>query len=244
MIDWTSAQRRLAERGYYALDIDGRPGRGTYAGVFGFAAGRKPDATLLAIGAAATKVLPAHKIDATAERLGEFVAQTCNETGGFRVFEENLKYSVSAIRKAWPHRFPTDAAAQPFAWDPRDTDREDMALAARVYGQRMGNLPRHLDDDNEEDGWQFRGRGMLQLTGRANYAEFGRLAGLPLVQHPELAADPADSLKIAAIFWTRGKVNAAIDRGDFREARRITNGGAIGLEHVAELRSRILTILH
>ncbi|MES2494653.1 MAG: hypothetical protein V4618_00935 [Pseudomonadota bacterium] len=243
MIDWDVAQQRLKARGYYTLPVDGRAGRGTYAGVFGFAAGRKPDDVMFAIGAAAAKDLGPHGLDATPARLAEFVAQTCNETGGFRLFEENLKYSVAAIRKAWPGRFATDEAARTYAWDPRDADREDMALAAKVYGQRMGNLPAHLDDDQQGDGWQYRGRGMLQLTGRANYADYGELTGLPLVRHPELAADPADSLKIACAFWSRGRVNAAVDRGDFRLARRITNGGAIGLEHVAELRARILSIL-
>jgi putative chitinase len=243
MIDWKVAQTRLAARGYAPGPADGKPGPRTFTALFAYVAGRQPDAAIAAIGAAAPMVLAAHGLDASAPRLGEFIAQTCNETGGYRLFEENLKYGVKAIRSCWPSRFPTDAAAAPFAWNPADADREDMALAARAYGQRMGNLPPALDTDDEEDGWQYRGRGMLQLTGRANYAKYGKLTGLPLLDHPELAADPADSLPIAAHFWTEGKVNAPIDRGDFREARRITNGGAIGLNHVAELRRRALLVL-
>jgi len=243
MIDWTNVQRRLGDRGFVPGAIDGRPGPRTYTALFAFAANRQADPVLAAIGASAAKHLPVYGIDRTPPRLGEFVAQTCNETGGYRLFEENLKYSAKAIRACWPARFPTEAAAAPYAWNPRDADREDMALAARTYGERMGNLPRALDDDDQEDGWQYRGRGMLQLTGRANYRAFGRLTGLPLEEHPELAADPADSLLIACAFWLKGKVNAAVDAGDFAKARKITNGGAIGLGHVAELRARILSIL-
>jgi putative chitinase len=244
MIDFKIPQTRLAERGFACGAVDGIAGPKTYTALFAFAAGRQPDKAVLgAIGASAADHLPDFGIPASPERLAEFIAQTCNETGGYKLFEENLKYSVATIRRCWPNRFPTDASAAAFAWDPKDADREDMALAARTYGQRMGNLPANLDTDNEEDGWQYRGRGMLQLTGRANYTRFGKITGLPLVEHPELAADPSDSLVIACAFWSTGDVNAAIDRGDFTEARRITNGGRIGLEHVAELRNHILEVL-
>jgi putative chitinase len=242
MINWALAQTRLAAAGFACGVADGRAGPNTYAALFAFAAVRPRDGVINAIGASAAKAFPVYGLDLSAPRLSEIVAQTCNETGGYRLFEENLKYSVKAIRACWPNRFPTDAAAAPFAWDPADADREDMALAARAYGQRMGNLPATLDTDDQEDGWQYRGRGMLQLTGRANYSLFGGLTGLPLIEHPELAADPADSLLIACAFWKRGNVNAAVDRGDFTEARRITNGGAIGLANVATIRNRILEI--
>jgi putative chitinase len=83
----------------------------------------------------------------------------------------------------------------------------------------------------------------LQLTGRAAYKRFGDLTGLPLEGNPSLAADPADSIVIALAFFKDRGVNAAIDRGDFREARRLTNGGSIGLENVAALRAKALEAL-
>ena len=84
---------------------------------------------------------------------------------------------------------------------------------------------------------------MLQLTGRDQYATFGKLLTLPLLDQPDLAADPADSLVIAREFWWRAGVNACVDRGDFVAARRATNGGTIGLVDVAARRMRLMGLL-
>ena len=183
---------------------------------------------------------PAYGQDKTKARIAEFVAQIANETGGFSKFEENLHYSARRLMQVWPKRFPTLASALPCAWDPSDPDREDVALANVVYGRRGGN---ELNGVNDNDGWKYRGRGALQLTFYANYKLYGDALGIPLVDHPELAADPANSVWIALEFFKKGKVNAAIDRGNFREARRITNGAAIGLEEVARLRGIALRVL-
>jgi putative chitinase len=113
-----------------------------------------------------------------------------------------------------------------------------VEIASRAYGGRMGNAPYP-----SRDGYTYRGRGMLQLTGRGNYELFGKAVGLPLLTEPDLAADPADSLVIAREFWRRNNVNDAIDRGDFRRARIITNGGTIGIEAVAARRARLLKVL-
>jgi putative chitinase len=169
--------------------------------------------------------------DASKPRIAEFVAQIANETGGFTRFEENLNYSAKRLTEVWPSRFPTIAAATPYARNPE-------ALANRTYGSRGGNR-----GEASGDGWRYRGRGALQLTFRDNYRLYGELTGLPLEERPELAADPTDSVLIALAFFKRGKVNDAIDRGDFREARRITNGAALGLKEVALLRAIALQAL-
>jgi putative chitinase len=164
--------------------------------------------------------------DATPQRLAEFIAQIANETGGFSRWEENLNYSAERLTQVWPNRYPNVAAAQPYARNPEK-------LANHTYQGRMGNT-------QSGDGWRFKGRGALQLTGRSNYTRFGDLIGMPLVAAPELAADPYYSTIIALEFFKQGKVNDAIDRGDFVMARKITNGGSIGLAEVARLRAKVL----
>lgn len=173
---------------------------------------------------------PAYGQDSTKPRIAEFVAQIANETGGFTKFEENLNYRAERIVQVWPSRVPTLAAAAPLAHNPE-------ALANVVYNRpKEGNT-------QPGDGWRYRGRGALQLTFRNNYRRFGQALGMDLENNPELAADPAVSVQIALEFFKAGNVNAAIDRGDFREARRITNGGAVGLENVAALRAKALEAL-
>lgn len=173
---------------------------------------------------------PAYGQDRTKPRIAEFVAQIANETGGFRVFNENLNYSAARMRQVWPNRIRTDAEAARLAHNPE-------AIANVVYQRAsMGNT-------QPGDGWRYRGRGALQLTFRNNYRQFGQRLGIDLEGNPDLAADPAVSVQIALEFFKVGNVNAAIDRGDFREARRITNGAALGLEEVARLRQKALGVL-
>ena len=206
----------------------------------------KPDAIISALGNAAAAWLRGDPIADTPQRLAEFIAQCGNETGGFVRFEENLNYSAQGLAETWPTRYAINSAPKVKAPNARAIAlaRKPEAIANDTYALRMGNLDGAHDTDNHPDGWQYRGRGMLQLTGRANYAAFGKLLGLPLITEPDLAADPADSLVIAREFWRAGNVNAAIDRGDFLKARQITNGkDAIGLSAVAARRARMLQVL-
>tara|TARA_Y100001951_G_scaffold88698_2_gene80471 strand:- start:9375 stop:10112 length:738 start_codon:yes stop_codon:yes gene_type:complete len=190
------------------------------------AAGRPMDDTMRKVAKALEDKAADYGQDATMPRLAEFIAQIANETGGFRRWSENLNYSAKRMTQVWPGRFPTIASAQPY-------ERNPEALANKTYGGRMGNT-------QPGDGWKYRGRGALQLTGRNNYTLYGRLTGVDLVNKPELAEDPYYSTIIAMEFFKQGKVNNAVDRGDFREARRITNGGSIGLEEVGALRRKVL----
>jgi cytochrome d ubiquinol oxidase subunit II len=95
-------------------------------------------------------------------RAAAFAATIAHESGGGRILEENMRYSTRRLMEIWPRRFPTVEAARPFAWDPSDPDREDIALANHVYGARMGNQHNGTADD---DGWERRGRGLIGLTG-------------------------------------------------------------------------------
>jgi putative chitinase len=209
-------------------------------------AARRVDDNIRSIASALAQHAPAYGQDKTPERVAEFVAQIAHETGGFTRFEENLRYSARRLMQVWPKRFPTLASALPYAWDPSDPDREDQALANKTYGGRMGN---ERDGTGDDDGWDYRGRGPLQLTGLDQYAAAGEALGLPLVEQPSLAADPAVGTLIALHFFKQNGVNAYIDRGDFRAARGITNAGdpnfvhPHGLEEVAKLRRKALEVL-
>lgn len=184
---------------------------------------------------------PAYGQDATKARIAEFMAQIANETGGFRVFEENLNYSAQRLSQVWPRRFPRNPlggqlSAAAVAHKPEQ-------IANIVYARpKEGNT-------QPGDGWRYRGRGALQLTFRNNYRRFGQLLGIDLEGNPDLAADPATSVLIALAFFKAGNVNRYIDAGNFKAARGITNAGdpnypnPIGLADVAKLRAKAMEAL-
>ncbi len=139
--------------------------------------------------------------------------------------EENLSYRASRICEVWPSRFPTLAAAQACAFNP-------VELGNRVYSGRMGN--------GDGEGFKFRGRGLIQLTGKANYIAYGRLAGFDLVSNPDALLQYGVSSLVAGAFWSSHGLNAYADRGDVRGATRLINGGAIGLDDRERLYQRAL----
>lgn len=157
----------------------------------------------------------------TALRVAHFITQIAVETGGLRAIEENLRYSASRLVEIWPKRFPTTAAAKPFAYDPSDPDREDVALADKVYGQRLGN---QKNGTNDHDGWEYRGSGMLMTTGRDNYAELGFEA------NPDALRDPRTAFLTAVREWAKRGCNELADRDDVVAVRKAINGGTIGLD--------------
>lgn len=160
-----------------------------------------------------------------ADRIAAFIAQLAHESGGFRRLSENLTYTSAArICAVWPKRFADEDSAQPFVRNPE-------ALANRVYANRLGN-----GTAGSGDGWRYRGRGLLQITGRANYDEAGRALGLALLQEPDRLLEPVNAARSAAWFWqTRGLNALADDRsdddddGDFVSITKIINGGTTGL---------------
>ncbi|MBS0602893.1 MAG: glycoside hydrolase family 19 protein [Proteobacteria bacterium] len=160
-----------------------------------------------------------------ADRIAAFIAQLAHESGGFRRLSENLTYTSAArICAVWPKRFADEDSARPFVRNPE-------ALANRVYANRLGN-----GTAGSGDGWRYRGRGLLQITGRANYDEAGRALGLALLQEPDRLLEPVNAARSAAWFWqTRGLNALADDRsdddddGDFVSITKIINGGTTGL---------------
>jgi putative chitinase len=167
---------------------------------------------------ALTAPLAAAGIDANERRMAAFLANALHETGGFARLVENLSYSAERLVRVWPTRFPDIAAAQPFA-------RQPEALAERVYGGRMGNI-------HPGDGWRWRGRGLLQTTGRDNYARLALASGRALDDLPTWLETPEGAAESAARFWVWRGCNAQADAGALDEARRMINGGLIGMADV------------
>jgi putative chitinase len=222
-INWKLAQLSMG------VTPDGVPGRRTYAALFEHMAPKASPTILASLGNAAAIHFPKYGAAENAARLADFLAQTCNESGGYSRFEENLHYTAARLTAVWPNRFPTVADAEPFALNP-------MALANNVYGGRMGNTA-------PDDGYRYRGRGLLQLTGRGNYEGTDRRLGIGLDINPDLAAVPALSLLIALDFYTTNNVWSVLDAGHPTEARKITNGGTVGLDNVNILRARAMEII-
>lgn len=147
-----------------------------------------------------------------------FLAQIAHETRGFRALRENLRYSPGRLREVFPRRFESLADAQAVA------DHGADAIAERIYGdrQQLGNV-------QPGDGARYIGRGYVHLTGRSNYTAAGEALGLDLVNHPELAEQPANAARIAVWFWQRNQIGRPARRGDLRETTRLVNGGYNGL---------------
>jgi putative chitinase len=169
----------------------------------------------------------------TRVRLAHFAAQLGHESGGFVRVEENLRYSPERIRAVWPDRFATNATAEPYARNPE-------ALANLVYSGRMGNGP-----IASGDGWTYRGRGLIQLTGRSNYRAAGAALGLALEADPDQARSPWNAALIAGWFWSMRKINADADEGaaGLAGVTKKINGGLHGIEERRQRFERALAAL-
>lgn len=154
------------------------------------------------------------------------MASVDNETGGFTRDTENLNYSAKGLMKTFPKYYKTEEAARADANNPE-------AIANKVYGGRMGNK-------DPGDGYKYRGRGNLQLTGKSNYEAMSKKLGVDFVNNPELAADPKYSAQIAVEHWKSSGADKAAAGGDADKARRIVNGGNIGMEHTRDLYNKYL----
>ncbi|MDX0488362.1 hypothetical protein GOC76_30030 [Sinorhizobium medicae] len=149
-------------------------------------------------------------------RIQHFIAQVATETGGLRRIDENLSYRPARLLKVFKSRV-SRADAQRLAHDP-------IATANHVYCYR-----RDLGNGGPNDGWDYRGSGFLQLTGKANFEARGKEVGLPLGANPELARQPREGMMAAAAYWKSKRINAAADKDDLVRVRALVNGGSNGL---------------
>jgi len=138
----------------------------------------------------------------TVPRALYFVSLLLHKSNRFTKLTEDLDYTARRIVQVWPKMFPNTEAAAPYVGDPK-------ALANKVYGTRLGN-------STPGDGWKFRGRGPLQITGRTNYTVLAKLTQLPLLYTPEMVLDTQLAIPVAAAWWNAyQKLNAYADRRDF-----------------------------
>ena len=153
----------------------------------------------------------------TAERQAMFVAQCAHESGGFLVLEESLNYTPQALVKQWPNRF-SPTLAQTLGRTP-ERAASQRQIARIAYGGRMGNAPAPSDD-----GWEYRGRGLIQVTGSDNYTAFFKWLGRK--EEPDALATPELAALSAAWFWQANKLNNWADARNVDIASRVINLGS------------------
>lgn len=154
----------------------------------------------------------------TIQQQASFIGQCSHECGNFKVLQENLNYKAEALMRLWKARFPTLEIANQYAKNPKK-------IANKVYGGRMGNR-----DENSGDGYRFRGRGCIQLTGHANYYHAGQACNMDFVMEPDLVATPMYAAMTAGWFWNTHKLNQYADTGNYVAMTKKINGGTIGLD--------------
>jgi putative chitinase len=153
----------------------------------------------------------------TPKRIAAFLAQCGHESGGFVFVTENLNYSASGLMRVFPKYFPDTATAKQY-------ERNPVKIASRVYANRMGN-----GNENSQEGHAYRGRGILQLTGKDNYFWFGASLNMTPEQASEYLETFEGAAQSACWFWETNKLNRFVDGNDFKGLTKAINGGYIGL---------------
>ncbi len=218
------------------LTADGVVGDGTWNKIMGEnTPPPAPPAPIVPVGGLKLDALKGHVPDAVIQmipdtaakfqintplRLAHFLAQCGHESGGFRVTQENLNYSAKGLMGIFKKYFPTEAIANSY-------QRQPQKIANKVYANRMSN-----GDEGSGDGFKFRGRGYIQLTGRANYTEFGKSIGEDIANNPDIVSGK-HALLSAAWFWSKNGLNKMADGGAsdavVTSITKRVNGGTIGL---------------
>jgi len=166
---------------------------------------------------ALSQLLPDYEIN-TAKRIAAFIAQCAHESGNFVFLTENLNYKAESLLKVFPKYFKDMATAKAY-------EKKPEKIANKIYADRMGN-----GNEASGDGWRYRGRGLIQLTGKTNYTWFA--ASLEI--SPEEAAEYTQTFEGAAQsacwFWETNKINQFADSGDIVTMTKRINGGTIGLD--------------
>ena len=151
-------------------------------------------------------------------RLAAFLSQVGHESQNLSAVVENLNYSAQGLIRTWPKRFPSLALAQPYHRNPEK-------IANKVYANRMQN-----STEQSGDGWRYRGRGLKQLTGKANYKMVSDALGTDFIANPELLEHPVWASVSAAWFWNTNNCHSFADKGDIIGLTRRINGGLNGID--------------
>lgn len=166
----------------------------------------------------------------TRERLAAFLAQTGHESAGYSILEEGLNYSAKSLMATWPKRFPPELAEA--------CSRKPERIANIAYANRLGN-----GDEASGDGWRFRGRGLIQVTGKDNYRACGLALGGDFLSAPSALALPSWAALSAGWYWTTRKLNAIVDGGNYEALTRAINGGTHGHADRVARYERALAVL-
>jgi putative chitinase len=193
------------------------------------------------------KILNYYKGNKDAETCINFIEQALKESGvysdlalvgcvatvrvecgkGFKSLSENLNYRADMLVRMWPRYFPTLAIANEFAFQPEK-------IANRAYGNRMAN-----GNEASGDGWKYRGRGYIQITGKANYIQYGNALGIDLVNNPELAMEPKTAAKVLVSYFKERKCIEACNAKDWLKVRRLINGN-VAMPHGYDLFKQVV----
>lgn len=221
MIDWKKTQAKIAASGK-PIAVDGIIGPNTMKVLVDtITGGNMPREAAKALVTVAGK----YPLDTT-NRLASFIAQCAHESGGFTKLVENLNYSAKGLRGTWVARFPNDAIAAKYARNPE-------MIANKVYADRMGN-----GSEASGDGWKYRGRGYIMLTGKSNYAAFAKWVGISIDEAIVYAATPEGAMMTAMYFWITNKLNNFADKDNIMGQRLAVNGGVIGIVEVKKYYER------
>jgi putative chitinase len=164
------------------------------------------------------------------QRVAAFLAQVGHESGQLRTLVENLNYSADGLMRTWPKRFNLLTATA--------AARKPEQIANIVYASRLGNGPAVTGD-----GWRYRGRGLIQVTGWVNYQACSSALGLDLLTKPELLEQPAYAALSAAWFWSSNGLNELADAGQFEAITRRINGGLNGQPERLKLWAKASAVL-
>lgn len=176
------------------------------------------------------ELLPLYEINNNL-RISNFLAQTCHESNYYLRLEESLNYSVHGLSATWSSRFPTDIAEKYGRTASQEANQ--AAIANIAYQNRMGN-----GNEASGDGYKYRGRGLIQLTGKDNYQRFSHdvFNDDSLVNNPDLITkEKKIAIHSAAWFWKINNINSCADQNDVRAVSKKINGGTIGLEERKQL---------
>lgn len=149
-------------------------------------------------------------------RMAHFLAQVCHESGEFRHTEENLNYSAERLLSVFPKYFNAKRAAQ-YAHKP-------FAIGSRIYANRMGN-----GDEVTQEGYKYRGRGLIQITGKNNYESYNKVCDYDVLFNPDILAQPEEAVRSAMWFWKSRGLNELADSDNLNAITKRINGGFNGL---------------
>lgn len=162
----------------------------------------------------------------TKKRMAAFLSQVSHESAGFTRVEENGNYSAKRLLAVWPKRFK--GVADSYAHQPQK-------ILSRAYADRLGNGP-----EVSGDGYRYRGRGLIQLTGRSNYESAGKDLSRPYIDQPDIVAQPKDAVATAFWFWVKNKCAELADQEDIAALTKRINGGMNGYQERLDLYRRYL----